>query len=88
MYVSADVHVLYVCVSSYLHSKADADAVEKGHMANSGPGLVVSNTVPNLQYISKYLVPVNYINSNGTPGDYVAPGSSLVLPRAAADARG
>jgi hypothetical protein len=36
--------------------------------------------------IFKYLVPVNY--SNGTPGDFVASGSSLLLPRAAADTRG
>jgi hypothetical protein len=33
-----------------------------------------------------YLVPVIY--ATGTPGDFVAPGSSLVLPRAAADTRG
>jgi hypothetical protein len=31
-------------------------------------------------------VPVNY--SNGTPGDFVASGSSLLLLRAAADTRG
>jgi hypothetical protein len=36
--------------------------------------------------ISKHLVPVNY--TTGTPGDTVASGSSLVLPRAAADTRG
>jgi hypothetical protein len=36
--------------------------------------------------IFKYLVPVNY--TTGTPGDLVALGSSLVLPRAAADTRG
>jgi hypothetical protein len=36
--------------------------------------------------IFKYLVPVNY--TTGTPGDFVASGSSLVLPRAAADMRG
>jgi hypothetical protein len=34
---------------------------------------------------SKYLVPVS--RTNGTPGDLVASGSSLVLPRAAADTR-
>jgi hypothetical protein len=34
----------------------------------------------------KCLVPVNY--TTGTPGDFVASGSSLVLPRAAADTRG
>jgi hypothetical protein len=33
----------------------------------------------------KHLVPVNY--SSGTPGDFVASGSSLLLPRAAADTR-
>jgi hypothetical protein len=36
--------------------------------------------------IFKYLGPVIY--STGTPGDVVASGSSLVLPRAAADTRG
>jgi hypothetical protein len=36
--------------------------------------------------IFKYLLPVNY--TTGTPGDAVASGSSLVLPRAAADTRG
>ena len=36
--------------------------------------------------IFKYQVPVNY--TTGTPGDYVASGSSLVLPRAAAYTRG
>ena len=36
--------------------------------------------------ISKHLVPVNY--ATGTPVDVVASGSSLVLPRAAADTRG
>jgi hypothetical protein len=34
----------------------------------------------------KHLVPVNY--TTGAPGDAVASGSSLVLPRAAADTRG
>jgi hypothetical protein len=34
----------------------------------------------------KCLAPVNY--TTGAPGDYVASGSSLVLPRAAADTRG
>jgi hypothetical protein len=34
----------------------------------------------------KCLVPVNY--ATGAPGDFVASGSSLVLPRAAADTRG
>jgi hypothetical protein len=34
----------------------------------------------------KCLVPANY--TTGTPGDFVASGSSLVLPRAAADTRG
>jgi hypothetical protein len=36
--------------------------------------------------IFKYQVPVNY--ATGTPGDFVASGSSLVLPRAAVDTRG
>jgi hypothetical protein len=36
--------------------------------------------------MSKHLVPVNY--SDGTPGDVVASGSSLVFPRAAAGTRG
>jgi hypothetical protein len=36
--------------------------------------------------IFKYLEPVNY--TNGTPGGFVASGSSLVLPRATADTRG
>jgi hypothetical protein len=36
--------------------------------------------------IFKYLVPVYY--TTGTPGDFIASGSSLVLPRAAADTRG
>jgi hypothetical protein len=34
----------------------------------------------------KHLEPVNY--TTGAPGDFVASGSSLVLPRAAADTRG
>jgi hypothetical protein len=34
----------------------------------------------------KHLAPVNY--TTGTPGGVVASGSSLVLPRAAADTRG
>jgi hypothetical protein len=34
----------------------------------------------------KYQVPVIY--ATGAPGDFVASGSSLVLPRAAADTRG
>ena len=34
----------------------------------------------------KHLAPVNY--ADGTPGDFVASDSSLVLPRAAADTRG
>jgi hypothetical protein len=41
---------------------------------------------PTLPAICKYLVPVNY--SNGIPGGFVASGSSLLLPRAAADTRG
>jgi hypothetical protein len=36
--------------------------------------------------IFKCLVPVNY--TTGAPGDFVASGSSLVLPRATAGARG
>jgi hypothetical protein len=36
--------------------------------------------------VAQYTVPVVY--STGTPGGFVAPGSSLVLPRAAADTRG
>jgi hypothetical protein len=36
--------------------------------------------------IFKCLVPVNY--TTGTPGGFVTSGSSLVLPRAAADTRG
>ena len=37
------------------------------------------------QIILKYLVPVNY--TTGTPGNAVASGSSLVLPRAAVEER-
>ena len=44
---------------------------------------LISNTWP---IISKYLVPVIY--SIGSPGGFVASGSSLVFPRAAADTRG
>jgi hypothetical protein len=41
----------------------------------------------NLTYSSTYsIIPVNY--SNSTPGDFVASGSSLLLPRVAADTRG
>jgi hypothetical protein len=36
----------------------------------------------------KCLAPVNYTTCTGATGDFVASGSSLVLPRAAADARG
>jgi hypothetical protein len=43
----------------------------------------VSNILP---IISKYLAPVEA--SNGTPGDFAASGSLLLLPRAAAETLG
>jgi hypothetical protein len=39
-----------------------------------------------VSHVSKHLAPVNY--TTGTPGSVVASGSSLVLPRAAADTHG
>ena len=83
------------CVSSY----SKVDAVEQKHVVNPGvrgkkdrnPRWLVfcSNTgrIPAIcPVMSKCLVPVNY--AAGAPGDFVASGSSLVLPRAAADTRG
>jgi hypothetical protein len=86
-----------MCVSSY----SKVGAIEQRYMVNSGVwgkkdsnprsgGLVFySNTgrIPIIYPITyKYRVPVIY--TTGTPGDFVvASGSSLVLPRAAADTR-
>jgi hypothetical protein len=82
-----------MCVSSY----SKVDAVEQRDMVNSGVRGTKDrnlrtegdyrNIVPIIYpIIFKYLVPVIY--SIGTPGGVVASGSSLVLPRAAADTRG
>jgi hypothetical protein len=82
-------------VSSY----SKVDAAEQKDMVNSGVRgtkdrnlrtevdckSIVPTTCP---IIFKYLVPVIYSNSTGTPGGFIASGSSLVLPRAAADTRG
>jgi hypothetical protein len=80
-------------VSSYIK----ADVVEQRDMVNSGARgttkdwnlrteVGCTNIVPiTYPIMSKYLVPVIY--SIGTPGDVVASGSSLVLPRAAAGTR-
>jgi hypothetical protein len=57
--------------------------------ADRGGLVTYSNTGRVLIYypiISKHLVPATY--TTGTPGGAVASGSSLVLPRAAADTRG
>jgi hypothetical protein len=80
-------------VSSY----SKVGAVEQRHMGNSGvrgaknrdlrTEVGCTSIVPIIYpTIFKYLVPVNY--TTGTPGGFVASGSSLVLPRAAADTRG
>jgi hypothetical protein len=80
-------------VSSY----SKVDAVELRYMVNSGArgtknkGLrteVGCTSIIPIIYpiIFKCKVPVIY--TAGAPGDFVASGSSLVLPRAAADTRG
>jgi hypothetical protein len=84
-------------VSSY----SEVDAVEQKDMVNSGVGgakdrnlrtevgcrSIAISIIPIIYpIIFKYLVPVIY--SIGTPGDFAALGSLLVLPRAAADTRG
>ena len=79
-------------VSSY----SKVDAVEHRDMVNSGGDTKDRNLrtgvgcTPVVHVIcpitSKYLVPVIY--DTGTPGDAVASGSSLVLPRGATGRRG
>jgi hypothetical protein len=82
-------------VSSY--SKADAAEQKQKDMVNSGARgtkgrnlrteVDCKSIVPMIYpTIFKYLVPVIY--SAVTPGEFFASGSSLVLPRAAADTRG
>jgi hypothetical protein len=74
-------------VSSYNTVRYKVDAVEQRYMVNSGArGIILYETrtttnprtevgcVEYLTYntILKYLVPVNYTNTNGTPGDFAA----------------
>jgi hypothetical protein len=92
------VHISYMCVRSY--SKAGAIEQRYRYMVNSGVRGTgnVRRTITSgprwtvrVSYLISILLFHNLVSSTGTgntPGDFIASGSSLVLPRDAADTRG